>query len=631
MVDDDLERRKNEAEEFEEKIKQDIEEIKKKRKEFEDRVIPKIKKLIEKFDEEVTNFEKDNRSGIMDGEEVIDIGYMDMPEEQRYQDQKEVLSNVFNKNFLTKDEIKEIVQDQDLFEKILSENPIDPQSCFSYGMIITVVAGYLGELEVNINPRTIDIGRFMSSGSLKIFGTPASSIGFNMYGGKIEVNTMEENVIIANIGEGMSAGEIFIEGTDIYGNVGEEMEGGEISLLGNVYGEVGNTMKVLRMYEEQYEFENAFIRIVGEVKGDIGTDMVAGEIMIHGIIYGDVGAYTGRFDDDPDFEKYEHKIGINGAVTGRVGTAMQKGIIKIEGNVFRDVGFGMGGGNILIKGNVGDFTGAEMKGGIILIEGKAGDALGFGMKGGKINLKPKEGIDSSHAGNFVGGTMSGGYIDIQGYAGKDLGLEKTGGNIKVSIKNPTEERVEELEKYVSEMNKYVSEMNQNKFENTAKKELENWLHKSRNEYIKGEINFLLKTFEIKDIKAYRLHCRNILEIIFQNELPKLLNFSKENVLAKAEQKARAKQNQVDTFHYMKYIESFGYINNLGPYKKLAKDAIVLNSILDKVHFRGIFDESERDREYSAMTATEFLVNILRTFESIKNRKINQNKIEFKNK
>jgi len=134
---------------------------------------------------------------------------------------------------------------------------------------------------------------------------------------------------LKRVGEGMTTGEIVIEG-DVGMHVGAEMRGGRILVHGNVDNWAGRGMK-------------------------------GGELIVKG---------NGR-----DYIGSAYRGGYKG---------MSGGLIVIEGNAGHEIGEHIVGGMIHIKGNVGYFAGIHAKGGIIRIDGDVPGRLGAEMIKGAI-------------------------------------------------------------------------------------------------------------------------------------------------------------------------------------------------------------------------------------------------------
>ncbi|HIQ32839.1 MAG TPA: formylmethanofuran dehydrogenase subunit C, partial [Methanothermococcus okinawensis] len=137
---------------------------------------------------------------------------------------------------------------------------------------------------------------------------------------------------LKRVGEGMTTGEIVIEG-DVGMHLGADMKGGRIVVNGNVDNWAGQGMK-------------------------------GGELIIKGNARDYLGsAYRGGY------------------------RGMSGGLIVVEGNAGHEIGEHMHGGMIHVKGNVGYFAGIHAKGGIIKIDGDVLGRLGAEMIKGAIVVK----------------------------------------------------------------------------------------------------------------------------------------------------------------------------------------------------------------------------------------------------
>ncbi len=158
------------------------------------------------------------------------------------------------------------------------------------------------------------------------------------------------------VGEGMSAGEIEIEGNSgIY--LGHQMKGGKIKVKGNAASWTG-------------------------------MDLTGGKIEIKG----DAGNFTG------------------GTYRGKW-TGMEGGEIIVHGNAGDNVGTNMTGGKISIKGNAGQFLGIGMSGGQIEVRGDADARTGAEMTGGEIKVKGKINVMMP---SFIKKGMKGEYLEYEG-------------------------------------------------------------------------------------------------------------------------------------------------------------------------------------------------------------------------
>jgi formylmethanofuran dehydrogenase subunit C len=136
---------------------------------------------------------------------------------------------------------------------------------------------------------------------------------------------------VKRIGEGMTNGEIIIEG-DVGMHLGEKMKGGNITVSGNAGSWLGAMMK-------------------------------GGNITVKG----NVGDYVGA--------------AYRGSTKG-----MRGGAITIYGNAGNEVGCFMRNGLIKIYGNVGQFVGMHVHEGTIFVQGDSEGRAGASMTGGKIVL-----------------------------------------------------------------------------------------------------------------------------------------------------------------------------------------------------------------------------------------------------
>ncbi|MDF2957931.1 MAG: Formylmethanofuran dehydrogenase subunit C [Candidatus Alkanophagales archaeon MCA70_species_1] len=137
--------------------------------------------------------------------------------------------------------------------------------------------------------------------------------------------------VVKRVGEGMSAGEMIVEG-NVGMHCGAMMSGGRIVVKGNAGCWAGREMR-------------------------------GGEL----IIEGDADDYLGA--------------AYRGEMTGMTG-----GRIVVKGNAGDYVGYLCGGGEIIVEGNVGILAGLGMKGGRIVINGDA-EAPGGEMTGGTLIVK----------------------------------------------------------------------------------------------------------------------------------------------------------------------------------------------------------------------------------------------------
>ena len=136
---------------------------------------------------------------------------------------------------------------------------------------------------------------------------------------------------VHNIGAGMTAGEIVIQG-DVGRHAGARMRGGRLEILDNA----------------------------GD---DLGAEMHGGLIRVRGNAFDRVGAaYAGS------------RRGMNG------------GTILIDGDAGSELGYRMRRGLIAVAGSAGDYLGLRMLAGSIFVCGNCGQHPGFAMRRGTIGL-----------------------------------------------------------------------------------------------------------------------------------------------------------------------------------------------------------------------------------------------------
>jgi formylmethanofuran dehydrogenase subunit C len=138
---------------------------------------------------------------------------------------------------------------------------------------------------------------------------------------------------VKRIGEGMTSGEVTIEGS-VGMHLGEKMKGGNITVAGNADSWLGAMMKggSITVKGNAGDYVGAAYR--GSTKG-----MRGGTITIHGNVGNEVGCF------------------------------MRKGLIKIHGNAGQFVGMHMYNGTIFVQGDSEGRTGASMTGGKIVLLG----------------------------------------------------------------------------------------------------------------------------------------------------------------------------------------------------------------------------------------------------------------------
>jgi formylmethanofuran dehydrogenase subunit C len=144
---------------------------------------------------------------------------------------------------------------------------------------------------------------------------------------------------VKRIGEGMSSGEITIEG-DVGLHLGEKMKGGKITVSGNSDSWLGAMMKggIITVKGNTGDYVGAAYR--GSTKG-----MRGGTIIIHGNAGNEVGCF------------------------------MRNGLIKIHGNAGQFVGMHMHDGTIFVQGDSEGRAGASMTGGKIVLSGYTASVL----------------------------------------------------------------------------------------------------------------------------------------------------------------------------------------------------------------------------------------------------------------
>lgn len=151
---------------------------------------------------------------------------------------------------------------------------------------------------------------------------------------ELVVRVVSENTKIKRLGQGMSAGQLIVEGNAGM-HLAEEMRGGEVIVTGDI---------------DDWAF----------------TQMKGGTALIQG----NAGHYLGAAEW--------------GNWKGNTG-----GTITVEGNAGNEVGAWLAGGTIEIKGNAGEFLGIHMKNGVILVHRKVNPRVGAQMIGGQIFLFSK--------------------------------------------------------------------------------------------------------------------------------------------------------------------------------------------------------------------------------------------------
>jgi formylmethanofuran dehydrogenase subunit C len=159
---------------------------------------------------------------------------------------------------------------------------------------------------------------------------------------------------VKRIGEGMTSGEITIEG-DVGMHLGEKMKGGKITVSGNTDSWLGVMMKggSITVKGNAGDYVGAAYR--GSTKG-----MHGGTIIIHGNAGNEAGCY------------------------------MRKGLIKIHGNAGQFVGMHMRNGTILVQGDADERAGASMVGGKVVLSGFTDSVLpSFTID----SVKKKVGVD----------------------------------------------------------------------------------------------------------------------------------------------------------------------------------------------------------------------------------------------
>jgi len=175
---------------------------------------------------------------------------------------------------------------------------------------------------------------------------------FDVHGGKADKSKEIKIVIegdcsrVKRIGQGMTAGEILVEGS-VGMHLGSRMKGGKITVDGDADSWAG------------MEMNGGRIEIKGNARNFTGS------------------AYRGNWKGIKDGE-----IIIHGSVGDNTGTCMLGGKISIKGNSGHFLGFRMQGGEITVDGNVGPRAGAEMEAGKITIKGRVKGMLSSFKKEG---------------------------------------------------------------------------------------------------------------------------------------------------------------------------------------------------------------------------------------------------------
>ncbi len=179
-------------------------------------------------------------------------------------------------------------------------------------------AGEIGNLPIWQGPNTYPLSDFF-----EVKGNGGSSAAETLIRIKGDVTRVKR------IGEGMSAGNIEIEGSAGM-HVGSGMKGGEIL-------------------------------VSGDADSWAGMEMLGGILHIKGNAGDHVGcAYRGKWH------------------------GMKGGRIVIEGSARHQLGGGMDGGEILVEGNVEGFCGIRQNGGLIVVKGRALRGVGAEMAAGTI-------------------------------------------------------------------------------------------------------------------------------------------------------------------------------------------------------------------------------------------------------
>lgn len=138
---------------------------------------------------------------------------------------------------------------------------------------------------------------------------------------------------VKRIGEGMTKGEIIIEG-DVGSHLGEKMKGGNITVSGSAGSWLGAMMK-------------------------------GGSISVKG----NAGDYVGAAYRGSPKGMRGGTITIHGNAGSEIGCFMRNGLIKIDGNAGQFVGMHMHEGTVLVQGNSEGRAGASMTGGKIVLSG----------------------------------------------------------------------------------------------------------------------------------------------------------------------------------------------------------------------------------------------------------------------
>jgi formylmethanofuran dehydrogenase subunit C len=163
--------------------------------------------------------------------------------------------------------------------------------------------------------------------------------------------------------------------------------GNEQVLLGDFFTVKGERSNQIRVQGDLSLVKNigagmqaGRIVVEGNVGMHVGARMSGGEIEIHG-----------NADDWAGAEMTGGLLWIKGNVGNRAGSAyrgskygMRGGVILIEGSGGHEVGGYMRRGLIVVRGDVEDHTGARMVAGSIFVLGRLGARTGGGMKRGSI-------------------------------------------------------------------------------------------------------------------------------------------------------------------------------------------------------------------------------------------------------
>ncbi len=164
-------------------------------------------------------------------------------------------------------------------------------------------------------------------------------IEMNEIEGEPRIVIKNSNHLLKHVGEGMTKGEILIEG-DVGMYVGAFMKGGKIVVYGNADNWAGQNMK------------GGELIIKGDAQNYIGSSY-----------RGDWRGMSGG------------TIIVEGNAGNEIGEFMLKGLLHVKGNTGLYTGIHLNGGFIIVDGNVDIRVGAEMIAGAIVVNGKVKEIL----------------------------------------------------------------------------------------------------------------------------------------------------------------------------------------------------------------------------------------------------------------